>query len=192
MYLGLNKTSNIIINTRDDGQSVTVDAVARRNRSRHHCSYYTPSTTPATSSCLSHKAGIMSGEAHTSEMCGANVNRHVPAVDSRHCSYVPQRGNQVLPLVDGEKAFQRLAASIGSATTSLWCVIGFLEVECELPWPWPTASRRQGTLFDILAECVNRGLDVRVLFWGASKTHFSSVFSGDSEDRALSVVLAGK
>lgn len=99
-------------------------------------------------------------------------------------SYSCHAGNVVVPLVDGHAAFTRVCEAIVAARHSVWVVIGFLDVNTRLPCP----GGRSLTLFEVLGEAKERGVDVRVLFWGASTAHFGGVFAGTDEDRALCVV----
>ncbi len=67
-------------------------------------------------------------------------------------------GNLVEPLVDGASAFDRIAAAVEAATTSVWVCVAFLEVDARFPGG-------RGTLFDLLDAAAERGVDVRALVW---------------------------
>ena len=67
-------------------------------------------------------------------------------------------GNLVEPLVDGAVAFDRIAAAVEAATTSVWVCVAFLETDARFPGG-------RGTFFDLMDDAASRGIDVRVLFW---------------------------
>jgi len=66
-------------------------------------------------------------------------------------------GNLVEPLVDGAVAFDRIAAAVEAATTSVWVCAAFLEVDARFPG--------RGTFLDLMDAAAARGIDVRVLAW---------------------------
>ncbi|MEO2172082.1 MAG: hypothetical protein ABGY25_10320, partial [Acidimicrobiales bacterium] len=72
--------------------------------------------------------------------------------------FPPRTGNHVEPLVDGASAFDRIAAAVEAATTSVMVCVAFLEVDAMFPGGL-------GTFFDLMDGAASRGVDVRVLFW---------------------------
>lgn len=71
--------------------------------------------------------------------------------------YPARPGNLVIPWIDGVPFYERLAAALRAARTSVWAVVSFME---------PGFCFPDGTAWwDMLAACRARGLDVRVLFW---------------------------
>ena len=81
---------------------------------------------------------------------------HIPYVTSG--SYPIREGNTVEPLVDGEPAFLRICEAVEMARRSVWVTVAFLERGFEMPGA-------RGSLFDVLDRAVERGLDVRAIFW---------------------------
>lgn len=81
---------------------------------------------------------------------------HIPWVDSG--SYPIRGGNLVRPLVDGGPAFRRICEAVDGARSSVWVTVAFLHHDFGMP-------DERGTLFDVLDGAVERGLDVRVIFW---------------------------
>lgn len=106
--------------------------------------------------------------------------RHIPHVESG--AYPLRSGNQLEPLVDGEKAFRAIARAVAEARESVWVTVAFLEDGFEMP-------DGHGSLFDVLDRATDRGLDVRVIFWRSRfqedeepGVHF---FGTDAQRRAL-------
>ncbi|MCS5686457.1 MAG: hypothetical protein NZ654_14535, partial [Acidimicrobiales bacterium] len=62
-------------------------------------------------------------------------------------------GNLVEPLVDGAVAFDRIAAAVEAATTSVWVCVAFLETDARFPGG-------RGTFFDLMDDAASRGIDV--------------------------------
>jgi len=81
---------------------------------------------------------------------------HIPFTDTG--SYPIRSGNAVRPLVDGEPAFRRICEAVESARHSVWVTIAFYEPAFQVP-------DGRGNLFDVLDRAVERGLNVRVIFW---------------------------
>ncbi len=81
---------------------------------------------------------------------------HIPFVTSG--SYPIRAGNRVVPLVDGEPAFRRICEAVEGARKSVWATVAFHHPEFTMP-------DGRGSLFDVLDAAVDRGLDVRVIFW---------------------------
>tara|TARA_B100000686_G_scaffold317082_1_gene365538 strand:- start:3602 stop:4945 length:1344 start_codon:yes stop_codon:yes gene_type:complete len=74
-------------------------------------------------------------------------------------AFFPVReGNAITPLIDGGIAFNQIASTIESATSSIWVCVAFLEPEATFPGG-------RGTFFDLLDSAAIRGLDVRALIW---------------------------
>ena len=128
--------------------------------------------------------GAMAAEAiggKVEEGGGATGECCVPPVSCPElASYACHGGNVVRPLVDGFVAFNRIYEAIASAKHSVWVVIGFLEVGTT----WPVAG--SPTTFDVFDAAAARGVDVRVLFWGASDV-FGGVFFRSAEHFELCV-----
>ena len=82
--------------------------------------------------------------------------QHIPFTEAG--SYPIRGGNAVRPLVDGEPAFTRICEAVQAARHSVWVTIAFLQEDFEMPGG-------RGTLFDVLDRAVERGIDVRVIFW---------------------------
>lgn len=99
---------------------------------------------------------------------------HIPSATSG--AFPPRDGNLVEPLVDGGVAFDRIAAAVESATSSVWVCVAFLEVGARFPGG-------RGTFLDLMDGAARRGLDVRVLFWHPEGTptgeDHDGVFPGD-------------
>ena len=72
--------------------------------------------------------------------------------------FPPRPGNHVEPLIDGASAFDRIAAAVEVATTSVMVCVAFLEADARFP-------NGRGTFFDLMDGAASRGVDVRVLFW---------------------------
>ena len=81
---------------------------------------------------------------------------HIPFVAL--CAYPPRAGNAVRPLVDGIPAYRRIAEAIMAARPSIWLTAAFVAPDFQMPGG-------SGALFDVLDRAVERGLDVRVIFW---------------------------
>ena len=105
-------------------------------------------------------------------------NIHVPSVAA--CSYPPRAGNAVRPLVDGVPAFRRIAEAIKTARHSIWLTAAFVVPDFEMP-------DGSGTLFDMLDDAAERGLDVRVIFWrpNPESLGYGRAFAGSPEDRMM-------
>jgi phosphatidylserine/phosphatidylglycerophosphate/cardiolipin synthase-like enzyme len=104
---------------------------------------------------------------------------HVPFVSKG--SYPPRPGNAVRPLVDGEPAFRRIAEAVEAARHSVWVTVAFYDPAFEMP-------DGRGGLFDVLDAAVDRGLDVRVIFWRHTLLEQAEPgvhFPGTAEQRAM-------
>ncbi len=94
---------------------------------------------------------------------------HIPSATGG--AFPARDGNLVEPLVDGGVAFDRIAAAVESAVSSVWVCVAFLEVDARFPGG-------RGTFFDLMDGAAGRGLDVRVLFWHPD----ASFAGGDADD----------
>ena len=50
-----------------------------------------------------------------------------PVPFARGGAYPPRAGNEARPLVDGERAFRRIAAAVRAARASVWVTVAFVE-----------------------------------------------------------------
>jgi phosphatidylserine/phosphatidylglycerophosphate/cardiolipin synthase-like enzyme len=104
---------------------------------------------------------------------------HIPYTDSG--SYPIRGGNTVEPLVDGEPAFRRICEAVEAAKHTVWLTVAFYRPDFRMP-------DGRGTLFDVLDRAVERGIDVRVIFWrhlGLEQIQPGTHFSGTAEERAM-------
>jgi phosphatidylserine/phosphatidylglycerophosphate/cardiolipin synthase-like enzyme len=104
---------------------------------------------------------------------------HIPYTDTG--SYPIRAGNAVQPLVDGEPAFRRICEAVESAQQSAWVTVAFYRPEFQMP-------DGRGSLFDVLDRAVDRGIDVRVIFWrhpGLEQIQPGTHFSGTTDERAM-------
>jgi cardiolipin synthase A/B len=106
-----------------------------------------------------------------------HIPPHIPFVES--CSYPPRAGNAVRPLVDGVPAFRRIAQAVMAARHSVWLTVAFFAEDFQMP-------DGGGSVFDVLDRAVERGLDVRVIFWrpNPESIGYGRTFSGTPEQRA--------
>ena len=104
---------------------------------------------------------------------------HIPFTDTG--SYPIRAGNAVRPLVDGEPAFRRICEAVEAARKSVWVTIAFYQPAFQMP-------DGRGNLFDVLDRAVERGLDVRVIFWRHVQLEQIDPgvhFSGTDSERAM-------
>jgi cardiolipin synthase len=103
---------------------------------------------------------------------------HIPFVAS--CAYPPRAGNAVRPLVDGIPAYRRIAEAIMAARHSIWLTAAFVAPDFQMPGG-------SGALFDVLDRAVERGLDVRVIFWrpNPESIGYGRTFSGAPDERGM-------
>jgi cardiolipin synthase A/B len=110
------------------------------------------------------------------------VERHAPHIPYTEAGSYPIRtGNAVRPLVDGEPTFRRIAEAVESAMRSVWATVAFYQPRFRFP-------DGRGTLFDVLDRAVERGLDVRVIFWRhveLERIDPGQHFSGTEDERAM-------
>ena len=84
------------------------------------------------------------------------MSSYIPCAENS--SYPLREGNQVLPLIDGVRAFSRICEAVESAEKSVWVTIAFINEDFLMP-----GSR--GTFFEVCENASQRGVDVRVIFW---------------------------
>jgi cardiolipin synthase len=104
---------------------------------------------------------------------------HIPSIEEG--PYPVRAGNRVQPLIGGETAFRRICEAVEEARHSVWVTVAFLESTFEFP-------DARGHLFDVLDRAVERGLDVRALFWRSPEAWVfdpGSHFLGSEEDHVL-------
>jgi phosphatidylserine/phosphatidylglycerophosphate/cardiolipin synthase-like enzyme len=108
-------------------------------------------------------------------MTSAKVSLHPSPIKA---SAPVRAGQKITPWIDGVPFFTRLQEAMREAQHSVWFVVSFLQ---------PGFCFPDGTSFwDQLDECVERGVDVRVLFW-RNPAFFSAshVFQGDEAELAF-------
>jgi cardiolipin synthase A/B len=103
---------------------------------------------------------------------------HIPSVTS--CSYPARDGNAVRPLVDAVPAFRRICDAVETAQHSVWLTVTFYAPDFQMP-------DGGGSLFDVLDRTVQRGLDVRVIFWRPNQESigYGRTFAGTPEQRGM-------
>lgn len=103
---------------------------------------------------------------------------HIPSVTS--CSYPPREGNAVRPLVDALPAFRRICEAVEAARHSVWLTVTFFAPDFQMP-------DGSGSPFDLLDRAVERGLDVRVIFWRPNQESigYGRTFAGTPEERDM-------
>lgn len=84
------------------------------------------------------------------------------------------------PLVDGVPAFRRIGEAITAARRSVWLTVAFVAPDFQMP-------DGIGSLFDVLDRAVDRGLDVRVIFWRPNQEsiNYGHTFAGTRAERDL-------
>jgi cardiolipin synthase len=94
-----------------------------------------------------------------------------------HGSYPRRVGNRVRPLVDSGPAFRRICEAVEHAQHSVWLTVTFIATDFQMP-------DGRGTLFDVLDRAVERGLDVRVIFWrpNPESSGYGQTFAGTQAD----------
>jgi phosphatidylserine/phosphatidylglycerophosphate/cardiolipin synthase-like enzyme len=103
---------------------------------------------------------------------------HIPFVAT--CSYPQRSGNAVRPLVDGVPAFRRIGEAVMAARHSVWLTVAFVAPDFQMP-------DGIGSLFDLLDGAVDRGLDVRVIFWrpNPESMNYGRTFAGSRDELDL-------
>jgi phosphatidylserine/phosphatidylglycerophosphate/cardiolipin synthase-like enzyme len=83
-------------------------------------------------------------------------------------------------LVDGVAAFRRIAEAVTAAQHSIWLTVTFFASDFRMP-------DGSGSLFDVLDRAVDRGLDVRVIFWRPNQESigYGRTFAGSPEQRDM-------
>jgi len=86
----------------------------------------------------------------------------------------------VRPLVDAVPAFRRICEAVTGAQQSVWLTVAFYAPDFQMP-------DGGGALFDVLDRAVERGLDVRVIFWRANpeSSGYGRTFAGTPEERDM-------
>jgi cardiolipin synthase A/B len=84
------------------------------------------------------------------------MSSYIPQSDNS--SYPLRGGNQVLPLIDGARAFSRICDMVDTAEKSVWVTIAFINEDFLMP-------DGRGTFFEVCEKACQRGIDVRVIFW---------------------------
>jgi cardiolipin synthase len=107
-----------------------------------------------------------------------NAQSYIPCATAG--SYPARSGNLVRPLVDGVPAFRRIREAIENARHGVWLTVAFFAMDFCFPGT-------EDTLFDVLDSAVERGLDVRVLFWrpNPESSRYGRTFPGSAADRDL-------
>jgi phosphatidylserine/phosphatidylglycerophosphate/cardiolipin synthase-like enzyme len=111
-------------------------------------------------------------------MTGKTPPLYIPSVTS--CSYPPRDGNAVRPLVDAVPAFRRICEAVEAARHSVWLTVTFFAPDFQIPGG-------AGSVFDVLDRAVERGLDVRVIFWRPNQESigYGRTFAGTPEERGM-------
>jgi cardiolipin synthase len=110
---------------------------------------------------------------------------HIPSVAT--CSYPQRSGNAVRPLVDGVPAFRRIGEAVIAARHSVWLTVAFVAPDFQMP-------DGIGSLFDLLDAAVDRGLDVRVIFWrpNPESMNYGRTFAGSRDELDLLAVRGSR
>jgi len=100
---------------------------------------------------------------------------HIPFI--AHGSYPRRGGNRVRPLIDSGPAFRRICDAVEHARHSVWITVTFIATDFQMP-------DGRGSIFDVLDRAVERGVDVRVIFWRPSpeSSGYGQTFAGTSAD----------
>ena len=103
---------------------------------------------------------------------------HIPTAATS--AYPRRDGNLVRPLVRGASAFQRIGEAVDAARHSVWLTVAFYADDFSFP-------DGRGSLFDVLDRAVDRGVDVRALFWRHSPetSHYGRIFGGTGAEREM-------
>lgn len=102
-------------------------------------------------------------------------------------SYPIRNGNRIHPLVDSAPTFRRICEAIEEAQHSIWLTITFMDPDFQMPGD-------RGTLFDVLDHAVERGLDVRIIFWrpNPESSGYGQAFPGTDTDREMLAVRGSR
>lgn len=103
------------------------------------------------------------------------TGQHIPFI--AHGSYPRRGGNRVRPLVDSGPAFRRICEAVEQAQHSVWITVTFVATDFQMP-------DGRGSIFDVLDRAVERGVDVRVMFWrpNPESSGYGQTFAGTSAD----------
>ena len=105
----------------------------------------------------------------------AESGQHIPFI--AHGSYPRRGGNRVRPLIDSGPAFRRICEAVEHARHSVWITVTFIATDFQMP-------DGRGSIFDVLDRAVERGVDVRVIFWrpNPESSGYGQTFAGTSTD----------
>jgi phosphatidylserine/phosphatidylglycerophosphate/cardiolipin synthase-like enzyme len=83
-------------------------------------------------------------------------------------------------VVDAVPAFRRIGEAVEAAQHSVWLTVTFYAPDFQMP-------DGGGALFDVLDRAVERGLDVRVIFWRPNQESigYGRTFAGTLEERDM-------
>jgi cardiolipin synthase len=103
------------------------------------------------------------------------IGQYIPFITGG--SYPKRAGNLIRPLVDSGPAFRRICEAVESAQHSVWITVTFLARDFQMP-------DGRGSFFDVLDHAVERGLDVRVIFWrpNLESSGYGQAFAGTDAD----------
>jgi cardiolipin synthase A/B len=103
------------------------------------------------------------------------TGQHIPFIT--HGSYPRRGGNVYRPLVDSGPAFRRICEAVEQARHSVWITVTFIATDFQMP-------DGRGSIFDVLDRAVERGVDVRVIFWrpNPESSGYGQTFAGTSKD----------
>ena len=91
------------------------------------------------------------------------------------------------PLVDAVPALRRICEAADAARHSVWLTVAFHAPDFQMP-------DGGGALFDVLDRAVERGLDVRVIFWRPNQESigYGRAFAGTPEERDMLVARGSR
>lgn len=115
---------------------------------------------------------------HPNSLSNDGSKPHIAFIESG--SYPVRNGNMIRPLVDSAPTFRRICEAIEEAQHSIWLTITFMDPDFQMPG-------NRGTLFDVLDRAVERGLDVRIIFWrpNPESSGYGQAFPGSDTDREM-------
>lgn len=92
-------------------------------------------------------------------------------------SYPVRSGNLLRPLIDGTPVFRRIGQAVEQAQHSVWLTVTFYAHDFAMPGG-------RGSLFELLDRAMDRGLDVRVIFWrpNSESAKYGRTFPGTTAD----------
>jgi cardiolipin synthase len=115
---------------------------------------------------------------HANILTNEGSGPYIASIESG--SYPVRNGNLIRPLVDSAPTFRRICEAIEAAWHSIWLTITFMAPDFRMP-------DDRGTLFDVLDRAVERGLDVRIIFWrpNPESSGYGQAFLGSDADREM-------